>query len=293
MNRTTKQKTTLFFRRRSFQKQFSNFIVYALLISLSIVFIIPLLWMVSTAFKDSHLIFANPPIWIPPKITLDNFRDGLRLMLPSFQKLFLNSSIITFFTIVGTLFSSSMVGFAFAVLPARGKKVLFAILLSTLMIPAQVTLIPQFVFFSKLGWRDTWLPLIVPAFFALPFFVFMFRQFFSAIPRDLYDSAELDGCSPLGLYFRLVIPLSKPVFATAGIFALIGAWNDLMNPLIYLSDMDKFTLTLGIANFQAVNFTLLQYMMPVALLGLLPLLILFFIAQRYFIQGIVTTGMKG
>jgi multiple sugar transport system permease protein len=293
MQRTNNKQNSGFFKSRRVQKQFTHFIVYSLLISLSIVFILPLLWMISTAFKDPHLIFVNPPVWIPPKITLENFRVGLSLMLPSFQRLFLNTTIITILVILGTLLSSSLVGFAFAAFPARGKKVLFAILLSTLMIPAQVTLIPQFIFFSKLGWRDTWMPLIVPSFFAFPFYVFMFRQFFSCIPRDLFDSAELDGCSPLGLYFRLVIPLSKPVFATAGIFALIGTWNDLMNPLVYLSTMDKFTLTLGLANFQAVNFTLLQYMMPMALLGLLPLLVLFFLAQRYFIQGIVTTGMKG
>jgi multiple sugar transport system permease protein len=293
MNPIKKQGKPVFFQRQSVKKSFRHSLAYILLIAFSIVFIIPLLWMISTSFKDPSLIYKNPPVWIPPSITLENFKTGLTMMLPSFQKLFSNTAIITVLTILGTLFSSSLVGFAFVAFPARGKKILFSVLLSTLMIPTQVTLIPQFILFSKLGWRDTWLPLIIPAFFASPFYVFMFRQFFSCIPRDLFDSAELDGCSPLGLYFRLILPVSKPVFATAGVFAFIGTWNDLMNPLIYLSSMDKFTLTLGLANFQAVNFTYLQYLMPMALLGLLPTLVVFFLVQKYFVQGIVTTGMKG
>jgi ABC-type glycerol-3-phosphate transport system permease component len=252
--------------------------------------------MVSTAFKESALIYRNPPIWIPPRLTLDNFARGLQLMFPSFQRLLLNSFTITGLTVLGTLFSSSLVGFAFSTFPARGKRFLFMLVLSTMMIPQAVTLIPQFVFFTRLGWRDTYLPLVIPFFFAQPFFVFMFRQFFASIPRDLYDCAELDGCSALGLYWRVALPLSKPVFATAAIFAFLGAWNDLLNPLVYLNSMDKFTISLGLANFQgsaSAPFTRLEYLMPMALLALLPVLVLFFFAQKYFVRGIVTTGMKG
>lgn len=282
-----------FFDRQSTKVFIGKILSYLILIACSIVFIIPFLWMISTAFKDPKLIYVNPPVWIPPEITLQNFRKGLSLMIPSFQKLFLNTTFVTAMIILGDLISSSLVGFAFAVFPARGKKILFALLLSTMMVPLQVTLIPQFIFFNELGWRDTWYPLIVPHFFAFPFYVFMFRQFFAGIPRDLYDSAEIDGCTPFGLYWRIAIPLAKPAFATAGIFAFLSGWNDLMTPLVYLSDMKKFTLSLGLANFQATGYTLLQYLMPMALLAILPILVLFFFAQKYFVQGIVTTGIKG
>lgn len=285
-----------FWRRRSFNRRLAKIVTLLVLSLLSLIFLAPFYWMVSTAFKDSSLIYKNPPIWIPPNLTLENFTRGLQLMLPSFQRLMLNSFLITLLTILGTLLSSSLVGFAFAVFPARGKRIWFLLVLATMMIPQAVVLIPQFVLFTRLGWRDTYLPLIAPFFFAQPFFVFMFRQFFAAIPRDLYDSAELDGCSPLDLYWRIVLPLSGPVFATAAIFSFLGAWNDLLNPLIYLNDMNKFTLTLGLSNFQgsaSAPFTRLEYLMPMALLGLIPVLLLFFFAQKYFVRGIVTTGMKG
>jgi len=285
-----------FWLRRSVQRRLTKFIAYCCAIVLSVIFLLPFYWMVSTAFKEPALIYRDPPVWIPPRLTLENFRTGLMLMLPSFQKLLGNSTAITLLTIAGTLLSSSVVGFAFATLPARGKRILFALVLSTLMIPYSVTLLPQFIIFARLGWNNTWLPLIVPFYFASPFYVFMFRQFFASIPRDLFDCAELDGCSPLGLYWHIALPLSRPVFATASIFSFLGAWNDLLNPLIYLSDMRKFTLSLGLANFQGSAITpvaQLQDLMPMALLALIPVLIVFFLVQRYFVQGIVTTGMKG
>ncbi|MDX1435324.1 MAG: carbohydrate ABC transporter permease [Anaerolineales bacterium] len=285
-----------FWRRRRTRQQAQRLATYGVLILLSLIFLAPFYWMVSTAFKEPDLIYKSPPVWIPPRLTLENFEHGLRLMLPSFQALFLNSVVVTSLTIVGVLFSSSLVGFAFAIFPGRGKRLLFLLVLSTLMIPPAVTLIPQFILFTELGWRDSYLPLVAPYFFASAFFVFMFRQFFAAIPRDLFDSAEIDGCSALGLYFRIAVPLSKPVFATAAIFAFLGAWNDLLNPLIYLNDMTKFTMTLGLSNFQgsgSAPFTRIEYLMPMALLALIPILILFFLAQKYFVRGIVTTGMKG
>lgn len=285
-----------FWRRRSNQLRLQKIFTYSALLVLSVFFLLPFYWLASTAFKEANLIYQSPPVWIPPTLTLDNFEKGLRLMLPSFQRLFGNSVVVTLLTILGTLFSSSLVGFAFAIFPARGKRALFLLVLSTMMIPQAVTLIPQFILFTRLGWRDTYLPLVAPFFFAQPFFVFMFRQFFASIPRELFDSAELDGCSALGLYWRIAVPLSRPVFATAAIFSFLGAWNDLLNPLIYLNDMNKFTITLGLSNFQgsaSAPFTRLEYLMPMALLALIPVLIVFFLAQKYFVRGIVTTGMKG
>jgi multiple sugar transport system permease protein len=282
-----------FFQRKSTRELSLKSIVYIILGLLSVLFLIPFLWMISTAFKDPSLIYKSPPVWIPPEITLANFKRGLELMIPSFGKLFTNSFIITVLSMIGMIFSSSLVGFAFAVFKARGKNTLFTLMLATMMVPMPVTLIPQFLLFTELKWIDTWRPLIVPHFFAAAFFVFMFRQFFGTIPRELFDSAELDGCTPFGLYWRIGMPLAKPAFATAAIFSFLGSWNDLLPPLVYLNDLNKFTLSLGLANFQATNYTLLQYLMPMAILGLIPILIIFFLAQKYFVQGIVTTGMKG
>lgn len=292
VGRAQKRQAT-WWRQRQVQRRLGLAAAAGIMLLLSAVFMLPFLWMVSTAFKESELIYISPPVWIPPRITLENFERGLRLMLPSFERLFLNTTLITAFSVAGSLFSSSLVGFAFATLPGRGKALLFTLLLATMMIPSQVTLIPQFILFNRLGWRDTWWPLILPHFFATPFFVFMFRQFFAAIPRDLFDSAEMDGCSPFGLYGRIALPLAKPAFATAAIFAFLSSWNDLLGPLVYLNSLDKFTLSLGLANFQGTNYTLIQYLMPMALLGVLPVLLLFFLAQKYFVQGIVTTGLKG
>ena len=183
-------------------------------------------------------------------------------------------------------------GFAFATLPGRGKWLLFNIMLATIMIPTTVTLIPLFVLFSRLGWVNTYLPLIVPHFFANAFYVFMFRQFFRSVPTELFESAELDGCNPFMSYCRIALPLARPALATAAVFAFIGAWNDFLGPLVYLNTNEKFTLSLGLALFQGTHYTQLHYLMPMSLVALLPVTILFLLAQRYFVQGIVTTGFR-
>ncbi|HZQ07937.1 MAG TPA: carbohydrate ABC transporter permease [Anaerolineae bacterium] len=278
-------------RRRKQLRQLSrSALVYLILGLLSILFLIPFFWMISTSFKPPRLIYVDPPVWIPDPITLDNFINGWKQL--NWAQFYQNSAIITVLSVIGGLISSSIVGFAFASLNGRGKNFLFALLLATLMVPAVVTLIPTFIMFSKVGWVNTFLPLIVPQWFANPFYVFMFRQFFLTIPHELYDSAELDGCTPFDLYWRIAVPLSGPVFATAALFAFLGAWNDFQAPLIYISELKKYTLTLGLAMFQGLFGTQLQYMMPMALLAMIPILVLFFLAQKYFVRGIATTGMK-
>jgi multiple sugar transport system permease protein len=201
--------------------------------------------------------------------------------------------MVTGLTMLGTMVSSSVVGYAFATLPGRGKNILFGMLLATIMVPAPVTLIPLFILFSKLGWVNSYLPLVVPHFFANAFYVFLFRQFFLSLPPDLFESAELDGCNPLTAYWYIALPLSRPALAVVGVFAFIGAWNDFLGPLIYLSTNDKFTLSLGLSLFQGLYYTQLQYLMPMSLVALLPVLVIYFAAQRYFVQGIVTTGLNG
>lgn len=263
---------------------------YAALLALAVPFLLPLLWMVSTALKPASAIYASPPQWVPRPATLDNFRQAWGLL--DFPRFIRNSLLVTSLTVLGTLLSSSLVGYAFATLPGRGKQFLFNLLLATVMVPPAVTLIPTFILFTKLGWVNSYLPLIVPHFFANAFYVFMFRQFFRGLPAELFESAELDGCNPLGAYWRIALPLSRPALATVAVFAFIGAWNDFLGPLVYLSTNAKFTLSLGLSLFQGIYYTQFQYLMPMSLVALLPVLVLFVIAQRYFVQGIVTTGFK-
>jgi ABC-type glycerol-3-phosphate transport system permease component len=263
---------------------------YLLLVALALPFLLPLLWMVSTAFKPPEMVYANPPQWLPRPITLDNFREAWGLL--DFARFMRNSLWVAGLTVLGTLLSSSLVGYAFATLPGRGKRFLFTLLLATVMVPTSVTLIPLFVLFSKLGWVNTYLPLIVPHFFANAFYVFLFRQFFRGLPTELFESAELDGCNPLVSYWRIALPLSRPALATVAVFAFIGAWNDFLGPLVYLSTNETYTISLGLSLFQGTYYTQLHYLMPMSLVALLPVLALFFVAQRYFVQGIVTTGFK-
>lgn len=263
---------------------------YVILFLLAIPFLLPFLWMVSTAFKPAGMVYASPPQWIPRPATLDNFRQAWALL--DFPRFIWNSLWVTAFTVLGTLLSSSLVGYAFAILPARGRGLLFKLLLTTVMIPASVTLVPLFVLFSRLGWVNTYLPLIVPHFFANAFYVFLFRQFFRSLPIELFESADLDGCNPFVAYWRIALPLSRPALATVAVFSFVGAWNDFLGPLVYLSTNEKFTLSLGLSQFQGIYYTQLHYLMPMSLVALLPVLVLFFFAQRYFAQGIVTTGFK-
>ena len=263
---------------------------YAVLVGLALPFLLPLLWMLSTAFKPAEMVYASPPQWIPRPVTLDNFREAWGLL--DFPQFIANSLWVTGLTVLGTLLSSSLVGYAFATLPGRGKQFLFNLLLATVMVPASVTLIPLFVLFSKLGWINTYLPLVVPHFFANAFYVFLFRQLFRALPAELFESAELDGCNPWMAYWRIALPLSRPALATVAVFSFIGAWNDFLGPLVYLSTNDKFTVSLGLSLFQGLFWTQLHYLMPMSLVALLPVLVLFLLAQRYFVQGIATTGFK-
>jgi ABC-type glycerol-3-phosphate transport system permease component len=264
---------------------------YPALLGLAVLFLLPLAWMVSTSLKPAASIYASPPQWLPDRITLENFQKAWKLL--DVPLLFANSFLVTALTVLGSLISSPLVGFAFATLPARGKNLLFSVLLGSIMIPASVTLLPLFILFSKLGWVDTFMPLIVPHFFANAFYVFLFRQFFRSFPRDYFESAELDGCNPLMAYWYIGLPLCRPALASVAVFAFIGAWNDYLGPLIYLNRNANFTISLGLAQFQGIYYTQYQYLIPMSLVALLPVLAIFLIAQRQFVQSIVTTGIKG
>lgn len=263
---------------------------YLLLSLLAVPFLLPLAWTISTAFKPAAQIYSDLMTWIPNPPTFENFQEAWQLL--NFPRFIANSFLITIVSMVGTLLSSSLVGYAFAALNGRGKRFLFILLLSTIMVPPTVTLVPLFLLYSKLGWVNTYLPLIVPQFFANAFYVFLFRQFYRSLPTSLFESAELDGCNPFQAYLRIALPLSRPALATVAVFSFIGSWNDFLGPLIYLNTTSKYPLSLGLSLFQGLYYTQFQYLMPMTLVALLPVLLLFLFAQRYLIDGIVTTKFE-
>jgi multiple sugar transport system permease protein len=265
--------------------------VYALVALGGLTMVLPFVWMLSTSLKTTQQSMAFPPEWIPAPFVWENY-TRIADYMPFFLFLY-NSVKIAFFVVFGTLLTCSLAGYAFAKLRFPGRKPLFLVLLSTMMIPTQVTLIPVFVIMKYLGWINTHYALIVPAFFGSVFGTFLLRQFFLGIPNELEDAARIDGCTPWGIYWRIMLPLAKPSLATLAIFSFMGTWNDFMRPLIYLSDMTMMTLPVGLAllaNHQDIRIPLI---MAGAVLSLLPILILYVFGQKYFVRGIALTGMKG
>jgi multiple sugar transport system permease protein len=276
---------------RKQQKAFWDAVTYVLLILGSVIMLGPFLWMVSTAFKlpaDQFTRTLLPPTW-----TLQNFRDLFGVDI-NFPLLFFNSVYISLLITAGTLFTCSMAAFCFAVVRFKGRDALFVILLITLMIPAQVTLIPNFIVFKFMGVIGTSIPLWLPAFLGGAFGIFLMRQYFLTIPKDFVDAARMDGASLFQIYWKLYMPLAKPALAALAIFTFQGAWNDLLHPLVYMPAVPNTTLTVGLAFFQQQlttggKFTVL---MAGALISILPLIIVFFIAQKQFIEGISLSGVK-
>jgi ABC-type glycerol-3-phosphate transport system permease component len=266
-------------------------IVYGLLIVLSIIFILPFMWMVSTSLKQSQDVFTFPPQFLPTSFEWRNYIDGWT-RLP-FNTFLLNSLIITSANVVGNLTSCSLVAYAFARLRARGRDVLFLLVLATLMIPREVTIVPTFILFTQLGLVNTLWPLILPAWFGYPFFIFLLRQFFMTIPHDLDEAARIDGASNFRIFTSIILPLSKPALGTVAIFSFIGNWNNLLDPLIYLRSTEKYTLALGLNLFKGQHFTAYNELMAVSIIQLLPILIIFFVAQKYFVRGVALSGMGG
>jgi multiple sugar transport system permease protein len=266
-------------------------ITYVCLTGVSISFLIPFVWLVLSALKPSDEIFVFPPVWIPKHFEWHNFVDAMTEV--PFGRYALNTLLIAVVNVIGNVVSCSLVAYGFARFRFPGRRILFMILLATLMIPSQVLLVPQFILFQKLGWMNTFLPLTVPAFFGSAFFVFLLRQFFMTIPVELEEAARIDGAGPFRIFFTIVLPLIKPALTAVAVFSFQGAWNDFLGPLMYLNDPDKFTLQLGLAQFQGTFHTQWNLIMAASVVVTLPMLIIFFLAQRYFVQGITLTGSKG
>jgi multiple sugar transport system permease protein len=286
-HKETAQLNRLYYARRSLLR----LLLYFTVIIGGIVFAIPFYWMVRTAVMPSWQVYQYPPQWIPASISVSYANDIFGVF--PYARWYGNTGIIALLTVIGATVSGSLVGFSFARLRFPGRNLLFVLLLSTMMLPEQVRLVPTFLLFVKLQWINTFLPLVVPFALGPPFYVFLMRQFFMTIPAEMDDAAYIDGCSPLGLYGRIALPLSLPAVGVAAIFAFTFAWNDFLNPLIYLQDVSLYTLSIGLSLYQSQLATDLQALMGAALLSMMPTVIVFFIAQRYFVEGIVMTGLKG
>lgn len=266
-------------------------ITYLLLALLSVSFILPFLWMVSTSLKQAQDVFTYPPSFFPNSFEWQNYPNGWNVL--PFDTFLVNSLIVTFSNVIGNILSCSLVAFGFARLKGRGRDFLFLMLLATLMIPREVTIIPRFLMFSAVGLTNTLWPLVLPAWFGYAFFIFLLRQFFMSIPLDLDNAARIDGANNWQILTQVILPLSQPALASVAIFAFIGNWSNLLDPLIYLRSTELYTLALGLNLFRGQNFTQFNLLMAVSIITLIPVLLMFFFSQKLFVQGVSLTGMGG
>ena len=266
-------------------------VIYALVVLGAVIFSLPFIWMLSASVKSAGEVLIYPPKWIPSQWVFSNYTKPWGEV--PFTTFYRNTFLVAGIDIVATVFSSSIVAFAFARMRFRGRGFLFLLIVSTLMLPSQVTLIPQYVLFSRLHWVNTLRPLIVPVFFGSAFNIFLLRQFMMTIPHEMDDAARIDGASWFSIYWRILLPLTAPALGVVAIFEFTFRWNDFLGPLIYLNTADKFTIQLGLRMLTTQYTSDIPGTMAMTVVSLVPVLVIFFLAQRYFIQGIVISGIKG
>lgn len=281
-----------YFQSRKVRRRISKTFTMILLIAVSVILITPIYWMIATSLKPMSEIVQFPPSLFPNDIQWGNYRETIEAF-PFFRYAF-NTLFITFFVVLGNLLSNSFIAYGFAKIRFPGRNLIFSLVLATMMIPGFVTMIPQYILFSELGWVGTYLPLIVPSFFGSAFHIFLMRQFYMSISNEFIDAAKIDGASHLYIWSRIMLPLTKPALITIGIFSFNGAWNDFLGPLLYIHDESMYTLQIGLQVFQSQATTQWNYLMAGSTLVLLPVVILFFFCQKYFIEGLdLSSGSKG
>lgn len=261
------------------------------LILVSLGFLLPFLWMVTTSLKPTELVMAYPPVWWPPQPKWDNYVKAVQAV--PFFRYFFNTMIYGISSALGVLVSCPLVAYSLAKIRWKERDALLVLILATMLVPFPVTMVPLYVTFARLGWINTFLPLVVPAFLGNAFFIFLLRQFFMTIPEELCDAARIDGATELQILYRVLVPLSRPVLAVVALFQFLSAWNDFLGPLIYLQDGQKFTLAVGLQMYRGTNYVQWDLLMAASTLVVLPTLVLFFMTQRTFIEGITLTGLKG
>jgi ABC-type sugar transport system, permease component len=275
-------------------RKIKPYALHLIIMGVGILMLYPVLWMISSSFKPTNQIFTQSGLW-PSSFTFEHYHDGwFGLRNVEFGRFFLNSFLLCLVAVLGTVVSSSMAAFAFARIEFPLRKLWFALMLGTFMLPGHVTLIPQYTIFHEIGWVDTFLPLTVPKFFADAFYVFLMVQFIRGIPKELDESASIDGCGWFTLYFKIILPLATPALMTAAIFTFMATWDDFFGQLIYLSDIKKFTVPLGLRLFlDSTGNSNWGAVFAMSVLSVVPSLIVYFMGQKYFTEGIATTGLKG
>jgi multiple sugar transport system permease protein len=268
------------------------------LLFLAFLFALPLVWMVVTSLKPLDETMTSPPKWIPDRIQVSNYSDAVtygskELGYIPFLRYAQNSVLLAILCITGSVISNSLVGYAFGCLDWKGKRWLFALTLATMMVPGPILIVPLYKLFRDFGWIGTFRPLWVPTFFGSAFNIFLLRQFFMAIPKELSEAAILDGASPFGVFLKVIIPLAKPALTVVAVFTFLWSWNDFLGPLLYLTDQRNFTVSLGLQAFQNQHTgTPWNLLMAASLMVIAPVIVVYFVAQKAFVQGISTTGLK-
>ena len=266
-------------------------LIWLLLFGFALLFLLPFFFLFTGSFKTSSELFTVPFRWFPKKWTLNNYR-AVFTKIPFFRYL-RNTLIIVFFNIIGALVSNSLIAYGFARLRWPGRDKIFLIVIATMILPYQVTLIPVYIMFTKLKWIGTFLPLVVPGFFGNAFYIFLMRQFLVGIPRELTESARIDGANEFVIYLNLIIPISKPVLATVAIMSFMRSWNDFLGPLIFLASDKLYTLSLAASMLRSNLDPNWELLLALGAVMVMPVLVLFFLLQKYFIQGITMSGIKG
>jgi ABC-type glycerol-3-phosphate transport system permease component len=286
-------RTIAWYQRKSTRALIWKIIAFALLTVVAILFFAPVVWMFSSSLKDNlHVLDGK---WIPSPAHWDNYKQGWIKNGANFSQYARNTLVVTISSVAGVVISSSMVAYSFARLRWPGRDALFIFVLATMLLPGIVMFIPQYIIWSKLNMTDTYIPLVLPSWFGSAFFIFLLRQFYRGIPEELSDAARVDGASEVRIWWQIIMPLARPALTAVAIFAFTGAWEDFFNPLIYLNTESKFTLQIGLQVFSNNYGGFPQYnlLMAVGLIIMLPVIIFYFIGQRYFIEGVTLTGLKG
>jgi multiple sugar transport system permease protein len=283
-------------RKRSYlyaiiREKAGNVMLFAVLCVLTFLFLVPLFWLLTCSFKQPVELFTVPIKWLPTKFSFDNYIRMFHYF--PFTLYLKNTLIIVFFNIAGSTISSSFAAYGFSRLRWKGRDKVFIIVLITMILPFQVVMVPLFMLFQKIGWIGTFLPLTLTCFFGNPFYIFLIRQFFISLPEELNDAARIDGSGEFRTFFQIAIPLSAPVLTTIVVFAFLRSWNDFIGPLIFLSSSKLYTLAIGAQLIRTRLQPNWEYLMPLGVIMVLPVLLLFFLMQKYFIQGIAMSGIKG
>jgi len=274
------------------RRTWGRVLTWTILLAGAVLMMMPLIWMLSSSLKVETRVFEYPPRLIPEPVRFANYVDALTYK--PFHLYLKNTLFLVIMNEIAVLGTASFCAYGFARIDFKGRDFWFTVLLAVMMLPNIVLMVPSFVIFSRLHWIDTFLPLVIPPFFGGGAFnIFLLRQFFRSIPEDLSDAARIDGCNDFGIYARVMLPLAKPALTTVGIFTFIGAWNNFMGPLLYFNSSENYTVSIGLAMFRSVMRTRWDLLMAASAAMTLPMIIVFFAAQRYFVQGIVLTGLKG